>query len=877
MTPKFIIQYLKKIKSGMGIIHLDYEKSFPSLWKSLEESSFEKFLVYLKASKDAQRCHVWIVWQKAPNDTTTSPVATSDYLTPLDWATCVANKYPGQVQVTVIDMNSDGHEDLPTCQIYSHCDKKKFSWLRVIPILDLPFENKQIPFCSHPSSIPPSFFVETIKHNLTQTSAVADHHAISNIVGPMVLLGKGYSQTRTDRNALTQLMQSVGLVRKGTGNLFPWFPKEQWIEKVEKIVLLDDMHELGWAEFLRRALGIINDDNHLLAFDNIEDKGITKQGKTLIALLEEKFPQGECANGLNQMNNAGLTLCGEEKVILFLDLRLFTMSGSGERAFLQRLVGVAKHVPDNLKLPWPQGGFSKEELNTVEQWASSSEKGITSPAYYTALTLLPRLLAIADPMLPIVIFSTAGQPETVKALQHCGNIILDFHKPRFFGDASDMAVAEETKERFVRAMRQAVALAHGRKLCRPYLVHDAPENESSVPSQQSNNKPVVEIYIDESGSADNKKFGVGGLLAVYPSEASIATFQEKLPNYGYTRDGGTLTFLKDHRIKEPQNPNVEEPKVMQTLQTAATSLSVILSAFFVQEKHEFPSTTSSEVDDLTNPFSLDNRYRHLLRVALEMALFECLPHHLEISGVQIKNLQPECRIYAATRYLPTKHNDSKKSQERVQNFERYHKDFGVDLKYREDIGIQGCYLLSDNDIYPIVAEVKRRRKTSDFHPKIITARATQLAYFCEPETRVWSKRGQREQCPTHEGFLKKVMPRTQDHVRMPRRAHYLADIVCRWASQKRNPYPQSFALLFEKGFNTQVEYSNGWLEASRAADNGQWVDAIIATETAKAITESAADKFSFSRYVQPKIKVWVKNLKGPDFIELCRRLEIDKK
>ncbi len=869
MTPAFIIQYLQTVKGGAGQIHLNYEESFASLWQSLEKLSFEEFLSCLGANGIARMHHVWIVWRETPNDTTTSPVPAGVYLTPIDWAAVAANKYQGQVQVTVIDMDAVRHKYPPTCQLYSQCDKRKFSWLRVIPILDLPFEKKHIPFCPSSSSIPPSFFVETIKHNLTQTTAVADRHAITNIVGPMVLLGGESSQNGTDRKYFVQLMQSIGLVGKGAGRSFPWFPKEKWNGKVEKFVLLDDMHKLGWAEFLRKALEI-NDDSRLLAFENVEDKGITRQDKTLTDLLEEKFVQGEITAGPDRRTGEGLTLCGEEKVVLFLDLRLFTMSGNNERAFLQRLVAVARQVPtDKLKLPWPEGGFSKEELEIVERWASSSE-GVTSHAYYTALTLLPRLLALADPMLPIVIFSTAGQPETVKALQHYGNIILDFHKPRFFGDASDVIVAE-TKEKLVRAMNRALALVHGRNICRSYLRHgNGPSrHKEDVASPARDNNPVVEIYIDESGEAYKSKFGVGGLLAVYPSEASIATFQSQLPSYGYTRDDESITFLNDHKIKEPQNPNMEEPPIMEVVRTAATSLGVILSAFFVQEKRESPSTTGSGVDDLTNPSSLDNRYRHLLRMALEMVLFEYLPH-LEMSGVQIKNLKPQCRIYVATRYLPASHRDLQTSQQRVQIFERYQKDFGVELNIREYI--LGCYLLSDNEVYPIVAEVKRRRESSDFQPKIIAARATQLVYFCDRESRARTG-AKRERCPTHEGYLKRATPRTQGHVRLPRKAHYLADIVCRWAIQERNYYPEPFELLFKEGFNTRVEYSHGWLEAGLAADNGQWVDAIIAVENAKAIAESSTENFSFSKYVQPKTKNSVKNLKGPDFIELCRRLE----
>ena len=69
-----------------------------------------------------------------------------------------------------------------------------------------------------------------------------------------------------------------------------------------------------------------------------------------------------------------------------------------ERNFISRLLELAKTVSS--------GEFNSREITAVERYLCSKEP---NEDYFVALTLLPRLIAIADPQLPIIVFSSTGQ------------------------------------------------------------------------------------------------------------------------------------------------------------------------------------------------------------------------------------------------------------------------------------------------------------------------------------------------------------------------------------------------------------------------------------------------------------------------------------
>ena len=222
------------------------------------------------------------------------------------------------------------------------------------------------------------------------------------------------------------------------------------------IVLVDDnVFRYGWGEVLCMALGVKPTSLDLAKATGLELLGKRDEPSSPIQvhgvpsgeqwaeltglLMPETRTDSEASGDGSPASNLAMAPvdCRYRLVvkgvddpvdILFLDLRLHQgKSLAVEATFFQRLWTVANQYCDNVPpgsspqaLPWP--GFTRKELDMVKEWIEKActldaTADRTSPAYRSALTLLPRLVALADHSLPIVLFSSTGQREIVEILR----------------------------------------------------------------------------------------------------------------------------------------------------------------------------------------------------------------------------------------------------------------------------------------------------------------------------------------------------------------------------------------------------------------------------------------------------------------------------
>jgi hypothetical protein len=211
-----------------------------------------------------------------------------------------------------------------------------------------------------------------------------DRHAIANLLGPQLLISAmtSWSATAIFREspclaALLSLMRILGLFPSRRESVMaPWMGPDKWKKygfdakgSAPVFILIDDMHHLGWADFVRLALGIppaTEDTVSLILNDSPEMKGFGAEGtSTLLGLLKDE-------NGQLRVNK-GIRLLAEREAILFLDLRFFNQGTlRAETEFLKSLLVLARQVDENCQrkdLPWM--GFTSQEIQAVENVIAS--------------------------------------------------------------------------------------------------------------------------------------------------------------------------------------------------------------------------------------------------------------------------------------------------------------------------------------------------------------------------------------------------------------------------------------------------------------------------------------------------------------------------
>ncbi len=486
-----------------------------------------------------------------------------------------------------------------------------------------------------------------IRDALIRESGENDRHAIQNIIGPMVLLGRGYLASKgVAEHALLRVFEATGLLPKGLADGSQSIGKineESWGKQPLRLLLVDDQADCGWTDWVRANLPASNPG--LVSLESVDV--LASPDALLDRLLVEWRLMGDSKDRrlALQLAASGKETSSRQPVLL-LDLRLHSMrSAESEADFIKKLLPLCERFKSDGKaaqFAWP--GFSAQEIQSVQQWCEHPKR--ETPDHLVALSLLPRLIALMDMSLPIIIFSSTGQRSLIEKFKPYGNIITDFEKPRFFGRDARNVIAE-THAKFAASVERAVKLAVTRRLSQQMTLNvgmaDAALVGCALKNAGSNSEWSAVLYIDESGSA--RELTLGGILLLLPrgiSESEVdkalrATLEQPssqgAPAVGPSRSKGWC--------HKPGNLELLLQQIKRRFPTVHICF-VSLSAGADRIFDDF-----AKHDELHDERVADNLWREIFRRLVELSVY-AIPSCLVENGACLKSFS----IRAPTRVLP---------------------------------------------------------------------------------------------------------------------------------------------------------------------------------------------------------------------------------
>lgn len=542
MTP-YTVDALQRIVGRNAQVY-DYAEDFNKLWS-----------MNLPAAT-----RVVVVWADTPSDPTVQPVHTEPYITPLDWAIAAYCRIAG-LRVTVVDFRRDRYkaEEYKTLRWLCTQNPGCVPWLRYVTITQLlDHSAEDILKLLAPSDKSDAQIIIDAREAVRELAVCRedresgrdDHHAIANLIGPMLMLQKGPQKSGSDnadhREALWQILQSAGLKRENSQD-------DRVIDFAElgdtKIVLLDDQWHHGWAEWLCSRLGLSWNGSHAAMLEErarIEPQRVSWDASKGVSLWVTSSPRwlgDRLKSAIRDSRKADArfelrliddgSACAE---ILLLDLRLFP-DESRETEFVKEVAELTDRF--RKKAPWRKLTETPNDIKV--------SKGIAPNFAERAKkrTLLARLLANVDLSLPVVLFSSTGLRENIEELRAYQSIICEFQKPRVLGDTSRSGT--QTNRAFSRAMEKAKKIAKARS---EILAIKELAGKATAPNSGTH----LEIYVDESGKfGDDGESRVGGLIVTYPSLGVAESFADTLLkakepfHWGYHREMRELPSQKSIR------------------------------------------------------------------------------------------------------------------------------------------------------------------------------------------------------------------------------------------------------------------------------------------------------------------------------------------
>lgn len=433
-----------------------------------------------------------------------------------------------------------------------------------------------------------------------------EHHDINNIVGARILLSAARDDLAHDpylcgkaaSPTALAFLQKVEWCQKATSEPTKWEiwrnerTKRYLFEKPVVVSLYDDMHATGWGGFLFDFLRNLDPEMHaqatpagLLSF--LSKRAVFEKRDFIQNVVEEKNGHPE---------------------IIFLDFRLYPRANRAE--FLndtETLIELAEGIAGSSTLAWDS--ITQSEIDDLKGWLS---RGAPEAEHWhdQSLLLLPRLLALALPLTPIILFSSTAQARIREQLKPYRNIFTGFQKPNPLGNPASIELAitalGNAMDRAMPMLRRRLQLAH----CQTIFDEFDRLRESRVIGGQH-----VEVYFDEAGTHSQGLYSVATVASFQSKEAAAQVNKSLVDNIFNNLDGpidawtsvrdlsiltrGTgfaerLNGLLDSAYKEMKKPEIE-------------ALSKELSSLFFNEiKNDFSKPVFNEISSYVNNPAISN-------------------------------------------------------------------------------------------------------------------------------------------------------------------------------------------------------------------------------------------------------------------------------
>jgi len=776
--------------SSANIWLFSYRDDFGSLWGMLDDDSFLEELI----TGDQQHT-ITVVWDGIPprgeGAALGTSVDTGEYLSSLDWAmafsltiddkVCKSNlqTYP-PIKILILDLASHTRRNAPASQFFNlfpKRDVKLLPWIRLYgavggenawSFLDLIRDVSDSDMPSMRESLTSQNDLqelETIQRiwaaGITKPAKADDHHAIANLIGPMLLMDDSFHPD-VHIQALNRLLNSIkarqeDIADEYSDNLLSakklWinWDEEYWKGKLHrlgggnkkiKLLLLDDQWLDGWGEVICKAVGApfaLPEEPQLDQFVEIgsvvKDPAIVVKAcgsaKWLAGELERKIQEKPDHRFKLQLDNEA-----EGQEILLLDLRLFSgKSPRVEAEFILKLLQLAERYQEreDVKLPW--SGFTRDELERIRGWVDRAEElGRDNLVYREALTLFPRIISLMDLSYPIILFSSTGRREIVDKFKEYGNIITNFEKPRLIG-ATSTDLASQAKANFQHAMDYSFAMLQSRNRCLAFFNAKDPYEKVDKPRVVEGQSYHIELYIDETDpkqSMDDratyrKGWRVGGCFALFDGDTENRAreksdqFEDILVKNGVRYFEWASNGVQPAQVIQSKSRRCAK-KIIGALENAEQENCKPLCIGAASLYQCAPEGRDKNMD-LLDPRHDDQLFLTTLSAFVEAFLYESVPA-LTDGG------HPSISLFAATRINAIEDRKTDNKSVKIARRERYKAGVGWQpAKFDERGGGIGTGVVQDtfreDDFAPLVRNIIRSRN-NEF--RIRRALAIQLPY-----------------------------------------------------------------------------------------------------------------------------------------------------
>lgn len=685
---------------------------------------------------------ILIIWARTASDPDLAPINAADCLSPLDWAAAYVKKLAVDPvkwpEILILDVSPEAHRKVPTLAHFHTLRPDQLPWLTVS---SSPSLNDILEWCAKPkpsSEFQAAYnahcetalvrFLREIRLNLTEvrTKGDFDRHSISNIISPMILLNLKELQIKGKSSfhafALMRLMHSCGLAKPKK------FELPESLKNAEpSILLVDDQSDHGWMQWLSTVFPSSAKSNKLRS---------SKDPRSLLVTLKDQWDQKPGKDLRFEFSLPGL-----EKAkcpLLFLDLRLFAGNWKEELQFYTDLISFISENKDYFCVREGAGEITAESATTNDQgqpghgleendvqatWAQIPETLIgvltawianspqpESPQHLEAMLLLPKVIALADMALPIVLFSSTSKRDLVAPLADYKNIYLGFHKDVI------RSGTEQNPIDYLRSIMPEVR-AYGQWRNRF-------EELSKVATIQQSEKKFChwEVYIDESGTPEGNHFRVAGLLVGYETSEQAQQIHTKMEKLGlrwrYNNDAVEWIEYQTKWLGKPRNGDPEGTNLLNdqwnSISAKLEDITKGLPKYSFCILREYGSLQGDHTTPkLLDSANLDNLFFSLLNDLLEACLFDVLP------AVMSSDIDPSIKVFAGARRRSL--NNAAPPDQTLHEWINVNREayaaFGVALN---NDGRNPVYeALTANGILPIVAELLEKRRSSEVAKKLI--------------------------------------------------------------------------------------------------------------------------------------------------------------
>lgn len=609
----------KQLLGSKAPVVLDYSGSWETLW-SFEALAAEELF------KTAQTNGLVLVWGENSDLPPLGAVRLCEHVNPLTWCVCAVNRFDG-LKVAVLDTDHGNHSGYRFYKVVQSLDAGKLPFALLKPpfLLDKDkfpcFETLAKPKVAQAAL---DLLRSQITVALTEHGEERNHHALASIVGPLVLMGRAgleLKSAKPNQKALCSLFKEVDLLKATRADA-----EGQLDIGALKFVLLDDQAENGWSDWLTACVGAANPSQVVPISDS-------KKFQEYVRLCRKA--EGETAID-KRFRSVAPGVDKDDLWVLLLDIHLFQSGGREEKDFYKELVGCVKgwgFADGDKRFAWDS--IPKKELEVVEAWADGKGE---RPEDEVLLSLFPRFLALLDPSLPIVIFSTTLQLPLMQKLRKYGNIFTGLNKNPFTGGESPQEYLSDNLG----------VIKSYNNLRQKFRGLDIVGEIEQVGPKFSH----WEIYIDEASRTETNYFRVAGLMVGYADKNQAQKLHLAMHNTGirwHETDGVKVWSdgSKTGPLKKVRNENGELAAQWESISSQVDAFTKGFPRYSFCLARELHNAGRPDLDNfhkprLCNPEGLDNAYFSLLGDLLEAALFDIL-------GAVNQGLSPTVGVFAGSR------------------------------------------------------------------------------------------------------------------------------------------------------------------------------------------------------------------------------------